>query len=264
MITPQYPRSAPRGHVVQIGCAAWRLVAISGLFRGVMAKFDEITERFGDVPFMNAAQAARMRELIAADDAKHLLEIGTFHGKGTAYLAAILEDRGAGHLVTIDKTNAQTRTPNVIELLAAAGLSHRATPRFAYRSYTWELQGMLAARPRPVFDLCYFDGSHLWDSTGLGVMLVEMLLKPGGILVLDDMDWSIDRSPAYQARPDLAQPFSPDERAAKPVRLVWELIMPRLGFEPVEEVRPFGWGVARKPYRRSPVKLRQIDRGKAG
>ncbi|MBX2854326.1 MAG: class I SAM-dependent methyltransferase [Rhodobacteraceae bacterium] len=212
-----------------------------------MTKFDEVTERFGDVPFMHEAQAARMRELIDAAGAEHVLEIGTYHGKSAAYLAAILEDQGAGHLVTVDKTNAQTRTPNVAELLSAAGLSHRATTRFAYRSYTWELQGMLAEQPRPVFDFCYFDGSHLWDATGLGVVLVDMLLKPGGLLVLDDMDWSVDRSPAYQARPDLAKQFSPEERAAKPVRLVWDLILPRLGFEAVEEIRPFSWGVARKP-----------------
>ena len=106
---------------------------------------------------------------------------------------------------------------------------------------------MLSASPRPRFDLCYFDGGHVWDETGFGFVLVDRLLRPGGVIVFDDLDWSVDRSPAYRRKPKLAARFSPDEAKAKTVRLVWDLLLPEFGYEKIQEIEEIGWGVARKP-----------------
>lgn len=212
-----------------------------------MSKFDEVTKRFRDLPHMQEDQAIYMRELIVETGSTELIEIGTSHGKSAAYFAAILEDQGDGHLVTIDKQNAKIRSPNVFEVLDAVALRHRVSPKFAFRSYTWELQRLMCEDPRPAFDLCYFDGSHTWDSTGLGVVLIDALLKPGGYLILDDMDWTIDKSPGLRDRPELTKDYCPEERATPAVRLVWDLILPRLDFEHVCEERALNWGIARKP-----------------
>lgn len=211
-----------------------------------MSKFDMVTRNYGTLPYMDDQRAALLRMILREEGARDILEIGFYHGKSSAYIGAMLEDFGEGHLVTIDKASAMTRTPNISGLLRHLGLEHRVTPRPTERSYTWELQRMINAPTRPQFDLCYFDGGHMWDATGFGVLLVDMLLKPGGLLVLDDMNWSIATSAFHQSRPASTAGFSQDERAAQTVRLTWDTILPHLGYSHVREYPAVGWGVARK------------------
>lgn len=212
-----------------------------------MSKFDEVTKKFGAVDYMRPNQAAKLREIIEEYDVSKVLEVGFFKGKSSTYIAAILEDRGAGHLVTIDRANAARREPNITQLLEQSGLTHRVEPRFAFRSYTWELQKLISANPRPQFDLCYFDGGHHWDGTGFGVLLVDMLLKPGGIIVLDDIGWSMAKSNHFQSNPATLAGYSEDEVATETVRRVWDLILPHLGYTHVREIPDLNWAVARKP-----------------
>ena len=86
------------------------------------------------------------------------------------------------------------------------------TPILPFRSFTWELQKLIAQVPRPRFDLCYFDGGHTWDNTGFGVLLVDILLRPGGILVLDDMNWSFGPPRPTTARTRSSPPDTPRTR----------------------------------------------------
>jgi predicted O-methyltransferase YrrM len=209
-------------------------------------KFDEITERFADIPFMNERRAGIIHDLIAENDARDILEIGFYQGKSSAYIAAILEDLGRGSLMTIDQRSALPRSPNIHDLLRQTGLTHRVQPIFAFRSFTWELQKLISQTPSPRFDLCYFDGGHTWDNTGFGVVLVDMLLRQGGILVLDDMNWRVKSSPAYKRHPKRLAVFSDDEAATPSVRRTWELILPHLGYTEMREIEEVKWGVARK------------------
>lgn len=215
------------------------------------SRFDAITGRYSKLPYMVESQARVLRELITTHDCRDILEVGFYHGKSSLYIAAMLEDLDRGHLVTIDRDSAATRTPNIRDLLEATGLGHRVTPTFAFRSFTWELQRLISQTPRPSFDLCYFDGGHTWDETGFGVLLVDLLLRPGGILVLDDLNWSVASSAYYQRTPKRAAAFSPDEAATPGVRRTWELILPHLGYEYLEERQDFAWGIARKPSART-------------
>lgn len=212
-----------------------------------MSKFDQITADFGKVKYMNEARARVLRDLVEEQDARDVLEIGFFRGKSSVYIAAMLEDRGGGSLVTIDRKSAAGLTPNIHDLLERSGLGHRVTPLFAYRSFTWELLKLIRAEPRPQFDLCYFDGGHTWDDTGFGFTLVNMLLRPGGAIVFDDIDWTIRKSPSYKKDPGLMAQYSEDERAAATVRLVWDVLVPEFGYERVREIPKLGWAVARKP-----------------
>jgi len=211
-----------------------------------MSKLDLVTEKFASVPYMDLAQARVLADIIEREQAEQILEIGFYHGKSSCYIGAILEDRGAGTLTTVDRESARERSPNIEGMLSACGLTDRVQALYCYRSYTWELQKLITSEAPPQFDLCYFDGGHMWDGTGFGLILVDMLLKPGGLLILDDMDWTIDQSPFFQQNPNLAQEYSADERAAPTVRLAWDLILPRLGYVHEAEIRELHWGVARK------------------
>lgn len=210
--------------------------------------FEKVRSTFDELEYMRHPQAKIMRKLIIRHDARDILEIGFYHGKSSAYFAAILEDLGRGHLVTFDMKNARTREPNIEQVLSTLGLSHRVTPIFAERSYTWELARMIRSSPRPQFDLCYFDGGHTWDATGFGFALVDLLLRPGGWIVFDDLGWTIEA--ALKDRPKPPKTWlacSPDERATPAVDLVFDLLVPHLGYVDRRIINNGRWGLARKP-----------------
>lgn len=211
-------------------------------------KFDECTEKYKTLPYMNEARAGYMMTFIKERKLSNILELGFFHGKSSAYFASILEEQGHGHLTTIDVKYAEGKSPNIHQVLDSLDLSHRVTPVFAERSYTWEMAKMIQHNPVPQFDFCYFDGGHTWDMTGFGFVLVDKLLKPGGWIVFDDLDWTIDKHIAFD--PEHGEKsyrnYSTDEKAARGVRMVYDLIAPGLGYTNFFEVPNFSWGFAQK------------------
>jgi predicted O-methyltransferase YrrM len=213
-----------------------------------MDNFEKVRSSFGDLEYMHHPQAKLLRDLIIERDAKDVLEIGFFHGKSSAYIASILEDLGRGHLVTVDLDTARKRQPNIEQVLSTLDLAHRVTPVYACRSYTWELARMIQANPMPQFDLCYFDGGHTWDVTGFGFVLVDMLLRPGGWIVFDDLPWTIDAAMQNKTEvPTHWRAADAEERRTPAVRLVFDLLVPRLGYTDSHIVNDGQWGVARKP-----------------
>lgn len=219
-----------------------------------MTNFEKIQSAFGDLPYMYEQQARIMRDLITRNDASELLEIGFFQGKSSAYFAAILEDLGRGHLVTIDLRSAMEREPNIEKVLSTVGLSHRVTPIYAHRSYTWELAKMIQSDPTPRFDFCYFDGGHTWDNTGFGFLLVDVLLRPGGLIVFDDLPWTIEEAMKGRLQaPRHWRSCSPDERATPCVKLVYDRLVPHLGYTDTRVTNDGRWGIARKPAIERPV-----------
>lgn len=212
-----------------------------------MNHLDKIDELYSDVPYMNRRRADLVRDLFIQNNIRDVIEIGFAHGKSSAYIAAILEEQGEGHLSTFDLVKARDRKPNIEGILRKLDLSHRVTPFFAKRSYTWDLQRLITANPRPQFDFCFFDGGHTWDNTGFGVLLIDMLLRPGGLILLEDMDWTIAASKHFQNNPQQMKRYDMDERATPAVRHVWNNILPHLGYVQIREYPQFDLGLAQKP-----------------
>jgi len=213
-----------------------------------MRAFDKTDRKVGKLQYMTRQNAEFMKDFISDRNLSSLLEIGFFKGKSTAYFAAILEDLGRGHITTIDKKTALDHQPNIDDVLEMTGLSHRVTRIVADRSYTWELSKMLRAAEPQQFDFCYFDGGHTWDATGFGFILVDKLLKPGGWIIFDDLDWTIEKS--LESSPDrgkMYRKYGADERTTPAVRLVFETLVKDFGYRNMREVGEFSWGVAQKP-----------------
>jgi predicted O-methyltransferase YrrM len=225
------------------GAASWE---------DALTKFDEVTRRFGDIKFMREDRAAFLRDFVVAHDLRDLLEVGFYQGKSSAYIGAILEDRGGpGHLLTIDRVGSRAGSPGIGDLLGALELTHRVTPVRAERSYTWELARMIRDGKRDLFDFCYFDGGHTWDATGFGFVLVDMVLRPGGWIIFDDLEWTIDKMLAKrEGKGATYEKYSADERQTKNVRLVFDTLVPHLGYQELSEAPQFQWGIARKPLTR--------------
>ena len=157
-----------------------------------------------------------------------MLELGTAHGVGAAYMAAALADNGGGSLTTVDFAGA-AYDPAPEEVLARAGVADRVTVVREFSSYTWWLKEQVAARSdahgnvEPRFDFVYLDGAKNWTIDGLAVVLVEKLLRPGGWLLLDDLDWTYSDDPARAATDgvanrDLSEPRAHGAAPARGVR----------------------------------------------
>lgn len=215
-----------------------------------MSNFENVGRKFGELKYMRQGEAALLRQWIAEHSASNILEIGFYHGKSSAFIAAILDDLGRGHLVTIDMASARKRTPNIDQVLSTLGLAHRVTPIYAERSYTWELARLIRSTPRPAFDLCYFDGGHTWDATGFGFLLVDMLLRPGGWIIFDDLTWTIENAVKGRTKvPAHWRKCSAEEQATPAVQMVFDLLVPHLGYTKLQTVNGGQWGVAQKPIR---------------
>lgn len=211
------------------------------------SSIDEVDRRWGRLKYMGIDQARFLRDFIRTHDLSELLELGFFQGKSTAFMAAILEELGRGHITTMDREGAKKRRPPIERVLADLRLAHRVTPIYSHRSFTWELRRLLAQSPRPEFDLCYIDGAHTWDGAGFSFLLVDVLLKPGGWVIFDDLDWSISRSPAATKDAKRYSQYSEEEKQAKQVRDVWQILLPERGYHNSYEEHRFHWGIAQKP-----------------
>jgi predicted O-methyltransferase YrrM len=196
---------------------------------------------------MQEEQALTLREVIVKNDLSNLLELGTFYGKGSAYMAAILEDLGRGTLVTLDRNSTLRLKPNVHDILRGLNLDHRVTVHKHPRSSTITLMEMLEEEPARKFDFCYFDAGHVWDVTGFMFMLVDLMLVPGAWVVFDDLDWTLAKHWAKNPKSRQAYPEYSDEEGRIPqVRKVFEILPRKLGYINISEPHP-GWGLAQKP-----------------
>lgn len=183
-----------------------------------------VKELVGDTSHMSLYQANRLTAFMAEHAVQNVLELGFAHGVSTCYMAAALARFGSGSIVTIDLESARQREPNIEELLARVGQSGRVTVYFEPTSYTWRLMKFLEEERRPAFDLCYIDGAHNWFVDGFAFFLVHLLLKPGGWIIFDDLDWTYATSPSL-AHTERVRRMPEDERTTPQVRKVYELLV---------------------------------------
>ncbi len=177
-----------------------------------------------DLPYMTLKKGQKIYDFILKYKLSHCLELGFYHGVSSVYIGGALEELEGGSLITIDRCSALSLVPNIYSLLIESGLSKFVTPIFEPTSYTWRLMKLLEERRHESFDFCYIDAGHSWDVTGFAFFLVSKLLRPGGWIIFDDLDWTYSTSRALKNDSSvLAMPD--DERTTPQVRKVFELLV---------------------------------------
>ena len=201
---------------------------------------------------MSPEQGRIVYDHVRATRPAEVLELGTAHGVGAAYLAAALEANGDGRLTTVDFEGA-AYDPAPGDVLARAGLAHRVDEVREFSSYTWWLKEQVASRSdadgncEPRFDFVYLDGAKNWTIDGLAVVLVEKLLRPGGWLLMDDLDWTYAQDPHRDATDGIVhRELSAPERTEPHLRAVFELIVAQHPSFTDLRVQDEWWGWARK------------------
>lgn len=212
---------------------------------------DPIYDLLANTPYMSPAQAKQMMQFIADQEITAILELGFAHGVSTCYMATALARSGGGSVVTIDLEGARSLTPNVEELLGRVGEHDRVEVFFEPTSYTWRLMKLLEEDATPRFDLCYLDGAHSWFVDGFAFFLVDRLLKPGGWIIFDDIDWTYGTSPTLR-NSDQVRHMPAEERTTPQVRKIYELLV-RTHPSYEEFLLDGSWAFARKKLESGPT-----------
>ena len=212
--------------------------------------FETVAERVAGIPFMSPEHGRRVYDHVRRERPHDVLELGTAHGVSAAYMAAALAANGEGRVTTVDHAGARF-DPSPEQVLERAGLADRVEVVRAHSSYNWFLKEQVQARSdaagncEPGFDFCYLDGSKNFNIDGLAVVLVEKLLRPGGWLLMDDLEWTYVQNhwelPEGTGHP--LGPLSDAERTTPHLRAVFELIVkPNPAFDRlVIEDEWYGW-----------------------
>jgi predicted O-methyltransferase YrrM len=141
-----------------------------------------------DLPLVDAEVGALLRVLATAAGARRILEIGTAIGYSGIWLAGALPAGGTLFTMEFDEDRARQARENFVR----AGLADRVNVIIG------DAHRMLAKVSGP-FDLIFQDG----DKQQYGPMLDRLvdLLRPGGLLVTDNVLWSGEVVPGFVGTP---------------------------------------------------------------
>ena len=214
--------------------------------------FDALARAVAGVPFMSPQQGRIVYDHVRETQPDAVLELGTAHGVGAAYLAGALADNARGHLTTVDFARA-AYDPAPEAVLARAGVAQRVTVVREFSSYTWWLKEQVQARSdtagnvEPLYDFVYLDGAKNWTIDGLAVVLIEKLLRPGGWLLMDDLPWTYADDPGREATDGIVhRSLSEPERTEPHLRAVFDLIVAQHPSFTELKIQDEWWGWARK------------------
>lgn len=178
----------------------------------------EMLARFEDVPGMVSLPRGLLLYLLAfaAGLEGDIVEIGSWQGRSTVFLAQACEDAGNGVVHAIDWFRASPESEHLLPVspgadaerafranVERAGLSHRVVvhPKRSEEARA-EVEGPLR--------MLFVDGDHTHEGVTLDLEYAE-LLAPGGILVLDDYGEGfpgvVSAANAFLARGGFSRPF---------------------------------------------------------
>lgn len=91
------------------------------------------------------------------------------------------------------------------------------------------------------FDFIFIDGAHTWDADGFAFFLAEPMLREGGWILFDDLDWA----PVACGDPkeaDWVRSLPEEVRTTPAIRLVWgKLVLNHSSFGNYIEDGNWGW-----------------------
>jgi len=140
-----------------------------------------------DLPLVDPEVGALLRVLVLATRATRVLEIGTAIGYSGVWMAGALPKDGLFITMEVDESRAKTAREN----FARAGLADRVNV------VVGDAQRMLHKIAGP-FDVIFQDGDKKQYQPMLDVLVG--LLRPGGLLVTDNVLWNGEIVPGFPAK----------------------------------------------------------------
>jgi predicted O-methyltransferase YrrM len=134
-----------------------------------------------------AAECDILRDILIAESAHAVIEVGLAYGSSALAIGEALCSTGgpdATHIV-IDPFQAAAYDNVGLDALNAAGLAAQTT-------FFGEVSSIVLARLLGnglVADAAFVDGSHRFHEVFVDLYFLRRLLRPGGLIILDDAAW---------------------------------------------------------------------------
>ena len=124
-------------------------------------------------------------------------------------------------------------------------------------TYSWTLFELL--RKDEKFDIIYLDGHHTFYIDCPALVLAHFLLRPGGVFLLDDIEWTLQFMKKYlvthigewnfyRKMYNFSQ-YDEDQQSLPHVGMMAEtILLNRLGYSKIDEYSTPGWWALRKPF----------------
>lgn len=155
-------------------------------------------------------------------------EIGIYNGDTAIVVARNLEPGATMQLFDFeDRIKYVEARLKADEALAEKDINVRLTPNtdLVYDSYNWSLAHCLMEQL--TYDLVFIDGAHSWHHDGMAFLLIDKMLPPGGVIVFDDIEWSVATSTTMNpaAFPEVTAQYTEDQIDAVQVKMIIELLV---------------------------------------
>jgi predicted O-methyltransferase YrrM len=159
------------------------------------------------------AQGEALRDLAIAEGAERTIEVGLALGISALFLCQAVLPRGGRH-VAIDPFQAESWNGAGLRTLRDAGVDELVE--------VIEEESQLAL-PRLVaegreFDFAFVDGDHRFEGVFLDLYFMTRLVRPGGLVVVDDMWMPAIRTAVAYVERNLGATLEPD---ALPTAFRW-------------------------------------------
>lgn len=95
-------------------------------------------------------------------------------------------------------------------------------------SYNWSLANLWKGlEDKELFDVVYLDGAHTFVHDGLACCILKSMLKKGGVLLFDDLYWTIWTSPSVNptVNPKMKKLYTEEQMKTRQVQLVVDMFM---------------------------------------
>jgi predicted O-methyltransferase YrrM len=201
---------------------------------------DVIDGLTSDTPWSHTRVCHLLFDVALTFERPRVLEVAASFGKATVYLAAAARESD-GRVYAVDQFQPEWKGQTVTDLLRIVGVAEWCDLTIG-KDARWYLIELLTANPGEWIDLAYVDASHSVEVDSFVALAAWVHLKPGGVLVLDDLDW------IAQKHGPADWPFSRPSVAH--VRAIYDYLR---GLPAVDEAVEWGasevgwaWGLIRK------------------
>jgi len=224
-------------------------------------KFEALLKHIEGIPYISPRAGKVLYDFIIEKRPAECLELGFAHGASSCYVAAALDEIGAGHLTAVDLLSSAERKPSIEDLLQKTNLGRFVTVEREQNSYTWFLKKKIEERSgsgscEPLYDFVYIDGPKNWTIDGCAFFLADKLMNEGSWILFDDYKW------AYGQDREATDGFvhrdmSEDQRSNPNIELVFRyLVMQHPNYSDFK-IQDEEWAWARKV--RNPQRVLNVE-----
>jgi predicted O-methyltransferase YrrM len=152
--------------------------------RSLLEKLDKMC---ADIPYTPPRVCHMLFDMAASFDKPAIVEVSAGYGKATIYFAAAARARG-GFVKSVDILERKWQGRSATDLLREADLLDvcEVTLREDAR---WYLLDLFDNKPGCWIDVAYIDAAHTIEVDAFVALALWTHLRPGGVLIFDDLDW---------------------------------------------------------------------------